>query len=58
MGPHELPFGKYFGKKAEELPIEYCRWLLGQDWFQVRFGSQYLDVKERVKAYDDAHPKS
>ena len=36
-----IPFGKYRGEDIEDIPSDYLKFLLGQEWFEERFEDVY-----------------
>lgn len=44
-----MPFGKYKGRRMQDVPSGYLDWLLGQDW---------IDEWPAVKAYIDENYES
>lgn len=43
-----LPFGKYKGQRINEIPIDYLKWLLKQDWLKY-------DLRKRISDYIDSY---
>lgn len=43
-----LPFGKYKGQRINEVPIDYLKWLLKQDWLKY-------DLRKRISDYVDSY---
>lgn len=41
----KMPFGKHKGKDIADLPIEYCRWVVKQDWFKE---DARIEIRKRV----------
>lgn len=46
MSNEVVPFGKYKGQPVEILRADddYCQWLMGQDWFRIKFGNIYQTI--------------
>lgn len=52
-----LPFGKYKGQAASEVPVEYLDWLIGQDWLYVSLREEiyeHLLSRAEWQQLDDA----
>ncbi|KPK42093.1 MAG: hypothetical protein AMJ65_08210 [Phycisphaerae bacterium SG8_4] len=46
MSDKILPFGKHKGERICDCPILYLDWLIGQDWFIVKFEDLAAEVEE------------
>ena len=44
-----IPFGKYKGEYASDVPVEYLDWLLGQEWFVEKFEFICNDIERHLK---------
>ncbi len=41
----QMPFGKHTRRDIEDIPSNYFKWLLGEDWFQ----DQYTELYEAIE---------
>lgn len=48
-----IPFGKYKGNYASDIPVEYLDWLIGQDWFVDKFAELCEEVTLHLKNRPD-----
>ena len=48
----ELPFGKYRDIEIEEVPSDYLRWLVLQDWFENRYPELLKEAEEELSFRD------
>jgi len=51
----EMPFGKYQGKEIEDIPSDYLRWLMDQDWFGEKFEDLFEEVEDEWDIRERSH---
>jgi len=39
----KIPFGKYKGKFASDIPVKYLDWLIGRDWVYKKLKDEILE---------------
>lgn len=49
LGDDVMPFGKYKGKKLDEVPDNYLDWLAGQDWVKDRWPVVWSYIMDNLK---------
>lgn len=42
----KMPFGKHKGLAISECPISYLDWLIGEEWFAVRFPNLKAEIED------------
>lgn len=49
----QIPFGKFRGIDIEDIPDDYLKWVIGEDWFKVKFKTLCEIIKKELKYRDD-----
>jgi len=49
----QIPFGKYKGKDIEDIPNSYLNWIVGEDWFKVKYKDLCNTIRKELKYRKD-----
>lgn len=51
-----IPFGKHRGREVEEVPSDYLRWLMEQEWFESeRWEELYVEVEDELETRERSY---